>query len=199
MVKTGSLRDRKKANVKKIFIEEAVKLFLTKGFDKVTVEDIAAKASVSRSTFFRYFKSKEAVVFRNHHARVAIFKEMLSSAKSNNEKIFDAIRVALLNFAKYYESIKDELREEYKIVVSSPYLIAKDIEKDRDFEEAISEEIYKRLGGGQQNRYRAKILASAIFGTVRTVMEDWFEGGCKSSLIKSGRDALDLLSGGFDW
>lgn len=199
MKKEGSLRERKKANVKRILIDSAVNLFLSKGFDNVSVEDIVEKTSVSRSTFFRYFKTKEAVVFRNHKARIAIFKEMLSSAKSEDKLVFSAIKNALVNFARYYDSIKNELIEEYQIVVSSPYLIAKDIEKDRDFEDAIAEEIYKRLGFGKANQRKARILAAAIFGTARIVMEEWFEGGCKTSLIKLARESLDILSGGFNW
>ncbi|MCX7957738.1 MAG: TetR family transcriptional regulator, partial [Deltaproteobacteria bacterium] len=127
MKKEGSLRDRKKANVKRQFIESATKLFFEKGFDNVTVEDIVRKTGVSRSTFFRYFKTKEAVVFRNHKARLQIFKEMLASSRSEDGKVFTAIKNALVNFSKYYDEIKGELIEEYQIVVSSPYLIAKDI------------------------------------------------------------------------
>lgn len=198
MKKEGSLRDRKKANVKRQFIEAATKLFFEKGFDNVSVEDIVEKTGVSRSTFFRYFKTKEAVVFRNHKARLAIFKEMLSSAKSDDKKVFSAIKNALINFSKYYDNIKGELLEEYQIVVSSPYLIAKDIEKDRDFEDVIAEEAYKRIGGGENGRKKARILAAAIFGTARIVMEEWFEGGCKKPLVKLAKESLDILSSCFD-
>ncbi len=199
MKKQVSKRERNKANVRKILIESAIKLYLSKGFDSVSVEDIVEKTGISRSTFFRYFKTKEAVVFRNHGARLAIFKEMLSSTKSGDKKVFTAIKTALISFAKYYESIKDELIEEYQIVVSSPYLIARDVEKDRDFEDAIAEEIFKRLGDGATARKKAKILAASLFGTVRIVMETWFEGGCRESLAKIGKESLDILSDGFNW
>jgi len=199
MRRGGSLRERKKESTKRAFIEAAEGLFLLRGFDKVSVEDIVDKTGVSRSTFFRYFKTKEAIVFRNHRPRVAIFKEMLSKAKSDDGKINTAIKNALVNFSRYYDGIKQELLREYKIVMSSPYLISRDIEKDRDFEEAIFEEIYKRLGEGRKNRYRSRILAAAIFGCARIVMEDWFEGGCKNSLEKMGREALEILFSGFDF
>ncbi|MCX7945246.1 MAG: TetR family transcriptional regulator [Deltaproteobacteria bacterium] len=199
MKKEGSLRDRKKANVKRLFIKSATRLFFEKGFDNVSVEDIVERTGVSRSTFFRYFKTKEAVVFRNHKARLAIFREMLSSSKSEDKKVFSAIRNALINFSKYYDEIKDELLEEYQIVVSSPYLIAKDIEKDRDFEEAIYEEISRRLGKDDNIRKKARIFAAALFGTARIVMEEWFEGGCRRPLVKLARESLDILSGGFNW
>ncbi len=199
MKKEGSLRERKKANVRRILVDSAKKLFFSKGFDNVSVDDIARDTGISRSTFFRYFKTKEAVIFRNHRARLSIFKEMLSSAKSEDKKIFTAIKNALINFAKYYDGIKEELLDEYQIVVSSPYLIAHDIEKDRDFEEAIAEEIFKRIENKYSDRKKAKILAAALFGTIRIVMESWFEGGCKQPLNKIGKESLDILSEGFNW
>lgn len=198
MKREGSLRERKKERVRRAFIEAAERLFFEKGFDNVSVDDIAAEAGVSRSTFFRYFKTKEAVVFRHHRARLAIFREMLSSARSRENKVFDAIKSALISFAKYYDSIKEELLNEYQIVVSSPYLIARDLEKDREFEEAIAAEISRRLGGGERDKRRARIFAAAIFGTARIVMEEWFEGGCRSPLVRLAQESLNILYSGFD-
>ncbi len=199
MKREGLLRDRKKANTKRLFIDTAMKLFFQKGFDNVSVDEIAEKSGLSRSTFFRYFKTKEAIVFRNHKARLSIFKEMLSSAKSDDKKVFSALKSALVNFARYYDEIKNELMDEYQIVVSSPYLIARDIEKDRDFEDAIADEIFKRLGDSDNKKNKSRIFAAAIFGTARIVMEEWFEGGCRKPLVKLAEKSLDILSEGFDW
>jgi hypothetical protein len=125
---------------------------------------------------------------------------LLSSAKSEDKLVFSATKNALVNYYyRYYYSIKNELIEEYQIVVSSSYLVAKDIKKERDFEDAIAEKIYKSLGEERANLRRARILASAIFGTARIVMEEWFESGCKVPLIKFARESLDILSGGFNW
>jgi len=56
------LRERKKAKAKATIQEQALKLFAKQGYGATTVEQIAAAAEVSPSTFFRYFQTKEAVV-----------------------------------------------------------------------------------------------------------------------------------------
>lgn len=57
------LRERKKARTRAELQRHALRLFRDRGYAATTVDDIAAAAEVSRSTFFRYYPSKEAVVF----------------------------------------------------------------------------------------------------------------------------------------
>ncbi|WP_051969466.1 TetR family transcriptional regulator [Kitasatospora azatica] len=54
-------RARKKAATRQTIQEQATRLFLEKGFDATTVEEIAAAAGVSHMTFFRYFRTEEEV------------------------------------------------------------------------------------------------------------------------------------------
>jgi AcrR family transcriptional regulator len=56
------LRDRKKARTRDGIADAAISLFLARGFDNVSVVDIAAAAEVSKPTLFRYFATKEDLV-----------------------------------------------------------------------------------------------------------------------------------------
>lgn len=57
-----TLREQKKQKAKALIQEHALRLFKSQGYEATTVEQIAAAAEVSTSTFFRYFQTKEAVV-----------------------------------------------------------------------------------------------------------------------------------------
>src|ERR1700683_970799 len=59
------LRERKKARTRASLREHALRLFRDQGYTATTVEQIAAAAEVSPSTFFRYFPTKEDLVLQD--------------------------------------------------------------------------------------------------------------------------------------
>ncbi|MDX8512068.1 TetR/AcrR family transcriptional regulator [Mesorhizobium captivum] len=58
----GGLRERKKRETKKRITEQAIALFLKRGIDQTTLDEIAAAAGISRRTFFYYFTSKDEIL-----------------------------------------------------------------------------------------------------------------------------------------
>lgn len=74
-----SLRDEHKARTKKALREAALKLFATKGYDTTTIEEIAEMAGVSARTFFRYFPTKESVLFLGEPEWLQSFAEVYPS------------------------------------------------------------------------------------------------------------------------
>src|SRR4051794_16024185 len=87
------LRERKKAETRRAIQEQALRLFLAKGYDNTTVEEIAAAAGVSHMTFFRYIASKHAVVENDDYDDVIA---ELVRARPAGEEPLTAIRHALV-------------------------------------------------------------------------------------------------------
>ncbi|MFI6071875.1 TetR/AcrR family transcriptional regulator [Actinoplanes sp. NPDC051343] len=74
MSEPAGLRARKKARTHDAIADAAISLFLARGFDQVSINDVAAAAEVSKPTLFRYFATKEDLVlhrFADHQGEAA--------------------------------------------------------------------------------------------------------------------------------
>ena len=192
--RTTSLRERKKERTRELLVETANRLFLEGGFERVTVDRIAAEAGVSQRTFFRYFPSKEDVVFSKHPKRIARFRQLLAEQRRQGPP-GRAVRAALESFALEYQRARDELLREWRVVTSSPLLIARDVEQDLEFEIAIAELLIDGQPAGDGAARRARILAGAVFGAVRATMQEWYSDGCRRDLVELGRESFELVDG----
>jgi AcrR family transcriptional regulator len=75
--------EKRKAQTRVALAEAAVRLFRERGYDATTVEDIAQAANSSSSTFFRYFKTKEDVLFLNAREVQDRFSDFLAEPIPN--------------------------------------------------------------------------------------------------------------------
>src|ERR1700722_3091710 len=76
------LRERKKQRTHQLIAATAWRLFAARGFEQVTVAEIAAAAEVSEATVFNYFPTKEDLVF---HRMEAFEDELLTAIRSRPE------------------------------------------------------------------------------------------------------------------
>jgi len=193
----GSLRERKKERTRAKLVQVATRLFLDVGFEGTTVGAIAAAGDISPRTFFRYFPTKEAIVFRQHPDRLAHLRALLAQHRTPAAP-FAGVRDALLAFARQFERQREELLAEWRIVMASPLLIARDVELDTEFEDAIAESVVgSGAPGAPVASHQARLFAGALFGVIRAVMQEWYMGGCEASLVALGAEGLQLAGEGF--
>src|SRR5438093_13121949 len=107
-VPAEGLRERHRRRTAADLEEAALRLFTERGFDAVTVDDIAAEADVSRRTFFRYFASKEDVLLADHFVQLARLREAMA-ARPPDEPILTALRNALLSMTGDFEDRKEKV------------------------------------------------------------------------------------------
>ncbi len=195
MAESISLRERKKASTRQTIVQAATRLFEKRGFDIVTMDDIAREAIVSRSTLFRYFGSKEALVFPHQIERLARFREILGRPLPG-EPPFETVRRALLELAQVFWRARAELRRQQRIVVSSPWLQARELSWYDEWGTALRQALELLVGRNKKLREESRVVAAAIFGVVRAEMIEWLRSGCAEDLGRLARRRLELLRSG---
>jgi mycofactocin system transcriptional regulator len=101
----------------------AMRLFSTAGFDATTVEDIAAAAGIGRRTFFRYFASKNDVVWGRFDEGLAEFRAALAAAPAG-EPLGDVLRLAIVAFNALSPDQVAVHRQRMSLILSVPSLQA---------------------------------------------------------------------------
>src|SRR6188472_3928476 len=97
---TEGLRERKKRQTREAIAQAAMRLFLARGFDAVTVADVARAADVSEKTVFNYFPAKEDLVLHGGEERRAALIEAIRSRPAGTS-IVEPFRAASLEFVEH--------------------------------------------------------------------------------------------------
>lgn len=109
-------RERKKAATRQAIADAALQLFLERGYDRVSIRDIAEAADVSTTTLFKHFPGKEALVFDQEEDREA---ELIAavSRRPAGQSVVDALREHVL--ASWLQVATHPLRDEFTGLVDS--------------------------------------------------------------------------------
>jgi AcrR family transcriptional regulator len=112
------LREKKKRQVEHKITHSALQLFEKSGYDAVSIDDIAEAAEVSKSTFYNYFATKEAVLVKLSMNSVNNVKESLSKAPAQEDSI-EMIRLGFHYLIDDIYSWRNVAREAAKISVDN--------------------------------------------------------------------------------
>jgi AcrR family transcriptional regulator len=189
------LRERRKKLTAAELEAAALRLFGERGFDSVTVDDIAAEADVSRRTFFRYFASKEDVLLADHFVQLARLREAMA-ARPPGETVLTALRNAILSMTGDFEDRKEMVILRGRIMRATPSLQARSLVHQRAWEEAMQEMVADRLGVDPAVDLRPGVVAATALAAMRVAFTNWLTAGAEDDLIAMTTEALDLLDGG---
>lgn len=157
-----------------LLIGAAFDLFDERGFDETTVDDIARAAGVGRTTFFRYFGSKEAVIFPEHDELLARIAARLDAgaADSRDAAVTEAARLVL----RYYVGEGERARIRYRLISSVPALKAREIASIRQYQSLFARALSEWAIDEPDAVLRAELLASAVVTAHNHVLRRWLRG-----------------------
>ena len=183
------LREAKKQRTRQEIADKAMQLFAARGFDHVTVADVAAAASVSEKTVFNYFPTKEDLFYDEVPQREAALLEALRTRKPG-ESIVAALhrlqagecrRLCSPGFATFARIIED-----------SQALQAKELEVMARFVQALTEGIRAELGIDERDaRIAAGLLVSVHWQLFRAARKQALAGRHGSAAVRRLRADLD--------
>lgn len=125
-------------------VSAALELFVTRGFDQTSVEQIAQAAGVSRSTFFRQFGGKDDVVFVDHELLLDQLREFLSEPHDNP---WAAVCEASIRVFSHFAADPELARRRYAVVREVPALREREIVTVFRYERLFDDYLRRALPG----------------------------------------------------
>lgn len=190
------LRERKKAKTRAAIQEHALRLFRERGYDDTTVEDIAAAAEVSPSTFFRYFPTKEDVVIFD------VLDDELFSVYRRQPSSLSAVAALRATLGEIFGALtKDQLDaqlEREELTRTVPELRVRMIEEMLRTFELFAQLVAERSGRTSHDP-RVRALVGAVLGVMIGVWVDaQGSGGGLPSYVQLADASLALIESGLD-
>ncbi|MDQ4124579.1 MAG: TetR family transcriptional regulator [Actinomycetota bacterium] len=193
-----SLRDNKKTRTREALRAAALRLFREKGFERTTVDEIAVAAGVSRTTFFRYYSTKEAVVFERTREVGEVFRRRIAE-RPRHENPFEAFEGALLALAREARGseLAAESLEMEKLFERNPALRKRQAEHRHEQIELVAQALAERDGRPVDAEHR---LAAGIGVVVADLVRDeWHDSGGTADtegLLRRHYATIRALTGG---
>jgi len=170
------LRERKRQQTRERLTRAAMALFLARGFEATTLDDIAAAADISRRSFFHYFASKEDVVFAWQEEITAALIAAVA-ARPASESMLTAAENAISAMARQVDA--NEAIAMSCLKRDNPALRARDQVKYEKLERALAEALGKRAGAkaSVKTEREARLVAMIATGAMRVGQEVWTSEG----------------------
>ncbi|MFJ8584513.1 TetR family transcriptional regulator [Streptomyces sp. NPDC093595] len=198
-----SIAQRKRQLVATELTEAALQLMASKGFEAVTIDEIATVAGVSKRTFFRYFASKEDVVVQFLAGMGEDIRAELA-ARPGGECPSVALRHAVWVPVAACADHSDRALRVVRLILGNPALHARFLERQAQWRDDLAAELGRRLGldpGADLYPQMAAGMALTAFDAVLRRWSDSAGGQDPAELtdrafavIASALDAVDAAS-----
>lgn len=186
------LRDITRDAVRARIAAVAIARFDADGFDRVTVEQVAAEAGISARSFHRYFPAKEDAVIGDP----ARHREVLASAfrvQPAAEPVWTALREAFADLVGRGGDDRETDRRSVRVMTSAPSLRARNLEKHQAWAEVLTPLVEERLDGPDVE-LRARTIVQAALACFDVAVTTWATGPERDvvAVLRRSFDVLDV-------
>lgn len=164
----------------------ALRLFLERGFDATTVDDIADAAGIGRRTLFRYFPSKNDLPWGDFDGLLAMMRNRLASLPPGLP-LREALRLAVIEFNRFPPEQLPLHRERMRLLLEVPALVAHSTLRYQAWRGVIAEYVARRIGA-EPDDLEPQAVAWACLGLCLAAYQDW---------LRRDDDLLELLDRAF--
>ena len=180
---TPNLRQRARQAVQREMSEAAHRLFLERGFEATTIDDIAAAAGMSPRSVFRYFKTKEELVIGKLDFAA---EDML--AILHRRPVDEPIWLSLRRMFDVFDAMNDPEKRRVaesvmNVVFETPALLASYLSKLQQIQDMVVASLIERARAGtpfMADDPAPRALTAAAFGCLVAAQYSWLAGDVKS-------------------
>lgn len=170
-----------------------MELFVRQGFDETTVDEIGRVVGINRRTLFRYFPSKNDIVWGDFSEQLERLRTSLRAGGAD-EPLMHAVRRAVLDFNDWGDDADGVLRARMAMITTVPALQAHSVLRYDEWCQVVAEFVAERLGERPED-HLPWTVAQVSLGTAMAAYRVWVrEGGHLLTLLDRG---FTLLADGF--
>ena len=165
------LTERRMARTRRELADAAARLFIERGYDQTTVEDIVAEVEISARTFFRYFGSKEEVVASLWRWGVEELVDALRAVPLD-KPLQEALRIAVAATCQHAAENPAQTRSFLLMVRDTPALRARRLQVAYGQQQDLASCLAERLAKPATD-LRVTLTSGAVVMAINTAFERW--------------------------
>src|SRR2546430_6822325 len=173
------LRERKKQKTRWSIQEHALRLFQEQGYEQTTVDQIAAAAEISPSTFFRYFKTKEDVVIEDEYDPLLL--KLIAAEPSDRPPLAALRHVLRAAFDTMSAEELDKIYQRTKLQLSVPALRMRMLDGFSGNLDMLAG-AFATQAGREAEEFAVRVFAGAVTGAMLVAILTWVQAGGKGNL-----------------
>ena len=189
------LRERNRARTYAEIADAAVDLFERQGYDTTTVEQIAKAAGVSPATFFRYFATKEDVLFADEEPAAAALTERVAARTDRSTTSVAALAEPVIAYAEATvgQGSPHSLRL-MKLVMTTPSLAPRSLRMRLRWERDLAHQLATESGLDFPQLVHTVVAAIAV-SCLTSALRHWPKTSSPNALAKLVREAFEHATG----